>query len=190
MISSLRGEVVAKGRDWVEVEVSGVGYRVGLGDRLLRTWSLGDEVKVKTYMAVSDRDISLFGFETDEEVELFRMMIGVSGVGPKTAAAILGSNSAGAVIKAVSNAEVKFFEKVKGVGKKAAQKIIIDLKSKIGGLKELDLTVSGEVEKDDLYLGLKQLGFSGIEIEKIVIKVPVDLTTVEDRLGWCLRNLG
>ena len=150
MISSLRGEVVAKGRDWVEVEVSGVGYRVGLGDRLLRTWSLGDEVKVKTYMAVSDRDISLFGFETDEEVELFRMMIGVSGVGPKTAAAILGSNSAGAVIKAVSNAE----------------------------------------EKDDLYLGLKQLGFSGIEIEKIVIKVPVDLTTVEDRLGWCLRNLG
>lgn len=141
-------------------------------------------------MAVSDKDISLYGFKTDEEVALFRMMIGVSGVGPKTAGLILGSNGASEIVKAVSEADVAFFQKVKGVGKKAAQKIIIDLKSKVGGLKDLDLAASGGQEKDDLYLSLKNLGFSVVEIERVVIKIPVDLETVEDKLGWCLRNLG
>ena len=189
MICSLAGEIIGKGSYFVEIEVAGVGYQVAVGERLLREWVEGDEVRVRTYMAVSDKDISLYGFETDEEVKLFRLMIGVSGVGPKTASLILGSNGAGAIVKAVSEADVAFFQKVKGVGKKAAQKIIIDLKSKIGGLKELDLA-GGEVEKDDLYLSLKNLGFSGIEIERVVVKIPVDLETVEDRLGWCLRNLG
>jgi len=190
MISSLTGEIIVKGRDWIEIEVNGVGYRVAVGERLLKEWAEGDEVRVRTYMAVSDKDISLYGFETDDEVVLFRMMIGVSGVGPKTAALILGGNRADGIVKAISEADVAFFQKVKGVGKKAAQKIIIDLKSKIGGLKDLDLTAEGETRRDELYLGLRQLGFSGVEIEKIVVKVPADLESVEDRLGWCLRNLG
>jgi len=190
MISSLAGEIISKGKDWVEVEVAGVGYRVAVGERLLREWGEGEEVRVRTYMAVSDKDISLYGFKTDEEVVLFRMMIGVSGVGPKTAGLILGSNGASEIVKAVSEADVAFFQKVKGVGKKAAQKIIIDLKSKIGGLKDLDLAASGGQEKDDLYYSLKNLGFSAREMEKVIREVPADLETVEDKLGWCLRNLG
>jgi len=190
MISSLAGEIISKGRNWVEIEVAGVGYRVAVGERLLREWGEGDEVRARTYMAVSDKDISLYGFKTNDEVVLFRMMIGVSGVGPKTAAMILGGNEADEIIKAVSRADVAFFQKVKGVGKKAAQKIIIDLKSKIGGLKDLDLAGGGGQEKDDLYYSLKNLGFSVREMEKVIGKVPVDLKTVEDKLGWCLRNLG
>jgi len=189
MICALNGEIIGKGYGFVEIDVNGVAYRVAVGERMLREWKEGDTVRLKTYMAVSDKDISLYGFGNDEEVRLFRMMIGVSGVGPKTASLILGSNEAGTIVRAVSEADVAFFQKVKGVGKKAAQKIIIDLKSKTGGLKELDLA-GGEIEKDDLYLSLKNLGFSVMEIEKVVVRIPVDLETVEDKLGWCLRNLG
>ena len=112
---------MVKGKNWIEIEVAGVGYRVAVGERLLKEWREGERVKVRTFMAVSDKDISLYGFGTDEEVSLFRMMIGVSGVGPKTAGLILGSSCAAEIVKAISEADVAFFQKVKGVGKKAAQ---------------------------------------------------------------------
>ncbi len=189
MISSLRGEISKIGNNFVEIEVGGVGYLVWCGLNFLKKRIVGEEMKIYTYQAVSENDISLFGFESDDEVGLFKMLISVSGVGPKSGASIMGQVSSEEIIKAIGNADVKFFEKIKGIGKKTAQRIIVDLKSKIGGLGELDLSKEEKIVDDELIMSLKQLGFDKKEIDKVVSKLPANLETTEEKLSWCLSNL-
>jgi Holliday junction DNA helicase RuvA len=190
MISSLKGEILAIGNNFVEIEVHDVGYLVWSGLNFLKKRNVGEKIKIYTYQSVSENDVSLFGFETTDEVNLFKMLISVSGVGPKTGAQIMGQVNSEEIIKAIGNADVSFFEKVKGIGKKTAQRIIIDLKSKIGGLGELDLTKDDEkTADDDLSLSLKQLGFDRKEIEKVIAKLPKELVTIEEKLEWCLSKI-
>lgn len=197
MISSLKGKISRIGNNFVEIEVHDVGYLVSCGQNFLKRRNIDEELKVYTYQSVSENDVSLFGFETIDEVNLFKMLISVSGIGPKTAAQIMSSSDetssgrgAENIIKAIADADVKFFEKVKGIGKKGAQRIIIDLKSKIGGIGELDLTQDDEkVKDDDLSLSLKQLGFDRKEIEKVIVKLPKELKSIEEKLEWCLASI-
>ncbi|MDD4785298.1 MAG: Holliday junction branch migration protein RuvA [Candidatus Shapirobacteria bacterium] len=188
MISSLKGEILVIGNNFVEVEVQGVGYLVWCGLNFLKRRMVGENLRIYTYQAVSENDISLFGFETNDEVNLFKMLISVSGVGPKSGAQIMGQTSSEEIVKAIGDADVVFFEKIKGIGKKTAQRIIIDLKSKIGGLGELDLSKEDRIE-DDLTLSLKQLGFDRKEIEKVVAKLPKELIVIEEKLEWCLSKI-
>ena len=192
MISSLKGKINRLWGNNCEIEVGGVGYLLWVGKNFLKKHNEGEELKVATYMAVSENDINLFGFEDWDEVNLFKMLISVSGVGPKTAAGILGETDGVEIIKAIGEANVDFFQKIKGIGKKTAQRIIVDLKSKIGGLGELDLASDAKgygTLNDDLILSLKQLGFDRKEIEKVTQKLPKDLETTEEKLAWCLNNL-
>jgi len=189
MIASLCGRVKNILENQIILEVSGVGYLVNIGNKLITKLDDGQEIDLYTYQSVSENDISLFGFESFEEVKLFKMLISVSGVGPKTGAQILSKTESDLVIKAISNADVKFFEKIKGLGKKTAQRIIIDLKSKVGGIKDLDLNQEEIDKEDDLYLSLKQLGFERREIEKIMSKLPKEIIIIEEQLEWCLKNL-
>jgi len=171
----------------VEIDVNGVGYEIQLS---ITNYELriGDVIKLHIFMAVSENDIRLFGFKTIEDLDLFKMLITVSGVGPKTAAQILSTTDGVAVIKAIGDADVDFFKKLKGIGLKTAQRIIVDLKSKIGGLGELNLKENNIVE-DDLTASLKQLGFEKKEIEKVVSKMPGELVELEEKLEWCLQNI-
>ncbi|OGL54286.1 Holliday junction DNA helicase RuvA, partial [Candidatus Shapirobacteria bacterium RBG_13_44_7] len=154
-----------------------------------RDFGEGDEVKVFTYMGVSENDISLYGFGSWEELDLFKLLITVSGVGPKTAAQILTGARAEEVVRAIGEAEVDFFKKIKGIGLKTAQRIIVDLKSRIGGLGELNLKEELPLLEDDVVLSLRQLGFEKKEIEKVIKLVPKELVTTEERLEWCLGNI-
>lgn len=189
MISSLRGIVARRNEGAVEVEVNGVGYLVHVNKKFISEHAEGELVKVVTYMAVSENDMSLFGFENPEDLEVFKLLITVSGVGPKTAMGVMSEVAGEQIVKAIADADVEFFQKIKGIGKKTAQRIIVDLKSKIGGLGELDLTQEA-AEEDEVYLSLKQLGFAKEEIKKVMEKLPKEMTGLEERLGWCLRNLG
>lgn len=199
MISSLRGKITNIGKDSVELEVNGVGYEIQISVNSEQL-TMGTEIKLHIFMAVSESDIRLFGFMTDDELNVFKMLITVSGVGPKTAAQILAASANASasrgpaeLMKAIGDADVGFFEKIKGVGKKTAQRIIVDLKGKINN-QNLDMAAfadgPGEPREDDLFLSLKQLGFDRKEIEKVTKKVPVELTTTEGKLSWCLQNLG
>jgi holliday junction DNA helicase RuvA len=187
MISSLKGKVDRVWGNYIEVEVGGVGYLVWVGKR---NYSEGQEVKVFTYLAVSENDMALYGFENFEDLDLFKMLITVSGVGPKSAAQILGQCKGLEIIKAIGDADTTFFEKIKGVGKKTAQRIIVDLKSKIGGLGELNLRDELPLLEDDVVLSLRQLGFERREIENVIKKLPKDVDILEDKVSWCLQNLG
>ncbi|HNZ84400.1 MAG TPA: Holliday junction branch migration protein RuvA [Candidatus Woesebacteria bacterium] len=190
MISSLKGKINRMWGNNCEVEVGGVGYCIWVGRNFVKKHNQGEEVTVSTYMAVSENEINLFGFENWEEVDLFKMLISVSGVGPKTAAGILGEAESEAVVRAIGEADVDFFQKIKGIGKKTAQRIIIDLKSKIGGLGELDLTGDDKkTEPDEVFLSLKQLGFERKEIEKVIAKLPKEIIVIEEKIQWCLGNI-
>lgn len=187
MISSLRGKVSRISQNQVEIDVNGVGYSVFMGRH---NFIEDQEVKVFTFMAVSENDMSLYGFEKFEDLDLFKMMITVSGVGPKSAAHILASTNGTEIVKAIGEADVEFFKKLKGIGLKTAQRIIVDLKSKIGGLGVLNLKDSLPLLEDDVVLSLQQLGFEKKEIEKVVKRIPAELEELEERISWCLQNLG
>ena len=189
MISSLKGKIRRLWENRVEIEVNSVGYSVWVGKRLVNKLVEGDELVLEIHMAVSENDISLYGFETGEDLEIFKMLIGVSGVGPKTGASIISEVGSGPVLKAISEADVDFFKKIKGIGLKSAQRIIVDLKSKVGGLGVLDLNKGSELVEDDLFLSLKQLGFERKEIDKVVERMPKEIMEIEEKLAWCLKNL-
>lgn len=190
MISSLKGVVTKIWSNNVEVAVNDVGYWVYIGNNLARKLKEGDEVKLQIYMAVSEKDISLYGFENWEDLNLFKLLITVSGVGPKTGAQILGNTSSSEIIRAIGEADVGFFGKIKGIGKKTAQRIIVDLKSRIGGLGELNLKEELPLLDDDLVSSMRQLGFDRKEIDKVIVKLPSELETLEEKLQWCLQNMG
>ncbi len=191
MISSLRGTVNRIYSNYIEIEVGGVGYEVQTSNINLQS-SIGEEIKLHIYTSMNDSSISLFGFKTVEDLDLFKMLITVSGVGPKTAAGIVGEKSSGEIIKAIGDADVDFFKKIKGIGLKTAQRIIVDLKSKINN-QVLDMSAFAEAmadKEDDLTLSLQQLGFEKKEIEGVTKKMPKELEQLEEKLEWCLQNLG
>jgi Holliday junction DNA helicase RuvA len=186
MISSLRGKISRIWGNEIEIDVGGVGYEVWVGRGNFKE---GDEIKVPVYMAVSENEMRLFGFENYEDLDLFKMLITVSGVGPRTAAGILAEKKSTEIVKAIGEADVDFFKKLKGIGLKTAQRIIVDLKSKIGGLGELNLKDNLPLLEDDVVLSLQQLGFEKKEIEAVVKKIPVELVETEERISWCLQNI-
>lgn len=155
-------------RNEVWVDVNGVGYRVKTQNSNLKYQS-GEMVELYIHTAVREDDISLYGFKSREELELFEMLIEVSGVGPKTAMEILAGAKVEEIEKAIREADVAFFSRIKGIGKKSAQRIIIDLKNKIGSLKDIDL---GMIEEEDaVALALKQFGFKAAEIEAVMKQI-------------------
>lgn len=185
-MSSLKGKINRIWGNEVEIDVNGVGYTVWMGRKNFKE---GDEVKMVTYMAVSENEIRLYGFENYEDLDLFKMLITVSGVGPKTAAGILAEKQGMEIMKAIGEAEVEFFKKIKGIGLKTAQRIIVDLKSKIGGWGELNLKENLPLIEDDVVLSLRQLGFERKEIEEVLKRMPKELTVMEEKISWCLQNI-
>ena len=190
MISGLKGKVENRESNFVEIDVGGVIYKVFMSKRVLSKLEIGKEVLVRTYMHIREEEMSLYGFLDKEEVDLFEMLISVSGVGPKSGLVIFDENGVEEIKKAIMEADVEFFKKVKGLGLKTAQKIIIELKNKIGSIKELDLTASNAVfSEDEVYMSLVQLGFDKKTIIEVIKKIPKGLVNTEERLSWCLKNV-
>ena len=133
MIGFIRGIVDTVGENIALIDVSGVGFEVNIGSGTAAEMpSVGDEVKLYTYMAVREDDMSLFGFLHRDELELFKMLIKVSGIGPKGAQAILSVMSVSDLRFAILTGDAKAISRAPGIGGKTAQKLIVELKDKIG----------------------------------------------------------
>ncbi|MBT4124740.1 MAG: Holliday junction branch migration protein RuvA [Candidatus Pacebacteria bacterium] len=157
MIGFLSGTIQKLSNSLLIHTSGGVGYKVEVGPSFFNRLQDKDTVSLFIYTHVKEDTLSLFGFGTQKDMTLFELVLSVSGVGPKIALAIIDSG-AERLVEAVQNANVEFFKSVKRVGKKLAQKIIIDLKSKLGGLKDLDLSPLSKTERDAMD-GLLGLGF-------------------------------
>src|SRR5215469_14072250 len=130
MISRLRGEVVSRSPAGMVVEVGGVGYLVAATPRV--SARVGDEVVVETYLHVREDALQLYGFANADERELFELLLGVSGIGPKVALAIVSGSPAADLRRAIARDDLARFEAIPGIGRKTAQRVVMELKEKIG----------------------------------------------------------
>ena len=187
MIAYIRGVLVEKFFDRVIVEASGVGYElfipVSTFDKLPRE---GEETKLLAWHCVREDDEMLFGFATGVEREMFLKLTQVSGVGPKIALAILSGSSIGELSLAIASGNAKRISAIKGVGKKTAEKICVELKDKVNAIEALASTSRSSREDSkapmlrDAILALSALGFSEETANKMVTKVIQENPSIAD----------
>lgn len=190
MIGYLKGKAEFIDGQHIIVNVQGVGYKVLVSSDILGKAEIGKEIRLFTYTYVRDDTLDLFGFLSIEDLKLFEQLIGVSGIGPKTAVGIFSVGDRTAIIEAVVKADVDFFAAVPRLGRKNAQKIIIELKTKLGSLSEIDLSVEGGKETSDILNVLKTFGFSRKEAQEALKAVANDAKTTEEKIRAALKYLG
>ncbi len=178
MISYIKGELVYIGENSIIVDNNGIGYNVCVsGATVYRLPHINNEIRIFTYMDVKEDSIQLYGFMTRDELNMFNMLITVSGIGPKGALAILSALTPKDIVLAVSYGDKNALSVGKGIGKKTAERIILELKDKIGAFsgEEREDTVINTVsiiedrdERNDAVAGLVSLGFTKSEALKAV----------------------
>lgn len=189
MIGLLTGNVVYKTNISVILDVSGVGYKVLLPESILTTLSLQDSKTLFIYTHVREEALDLYGFLSPEDLRLFEYLIGVSGVGPKSALGVFSVGDRSAIIKAIATGDVSFFTSVPRLGKKNAQKIIIELKSKLGSTEDLDLS-EGDSKNSDVAEALQGLGFTKQEAQQAIAALDGQARTPEQQIRLALKYLG
>jgi len=188
MISKLSGKVTFKGTHKIEIDVNGVGYEVfaSVGD--LDKLKIGAEAEIFIYHHIAEDKNDLYGFLNRQDRLVFEMLIGVSGVGPRTAQNIFSIGSGEKILGAISKADVNFFKQVKGLGGKGAQRIIVDLKAKAGSVADLDFNL--EAEDESVFEALLNLGFMKGEARGVLTSLPEELKTENEKIKFALRQLG
>jgi len=190
MIGFLNGEVVARDGQNIIIDVGGVGYRVLVSNSVLSKVTLNGKLKLFIYTHVREDAISLFGFLDSLDLKLFENLISVSGIGPKTAMNIFSIGTRDAISQAIITGDVSFFVGVPRLGKKNAQKIIIELKSKLGSIEDLDLSKMDLKENSEVIAALRQFGFSSKEALEALKAIKGDSKTTEEKIRMALKYLG
>jgi Holliday junction DNA helicase RuvA len=186
MIAAVRGQIIARGAGHVVVETNGVGYKVFVPRHPSR-----DEVLLHTHQVVREDDQSLYGFETREELALFEMLISVSGVGPKAGLAILSVARPAEIAGAIASGDTEVLARAPGVGKKTAERLIVDLKGKIGRVAGVPVTAGALTAEDDAHAALVALGYTSSEAATALRDAPPKgSATTEERLAAALRVTG
>jgi holliday junction DNA helicase RuvA len=179
VIALLSGKVAVRRSDHVVVDCGGVGYRLAVSSETLRhVPAVGNEVVLHTHLVVRDDALALFGFATEEERELFLMLLGVQSVGPKVALAVLSGGSPRDLLGALAAGDAARFQAVPGIGKRTAERIIVELREKVGvslaaggwaGGDGFPITVSrGDDPHSIARAGLLGLGYSPIEVDELL----------------------
>ena len=201
MISYIRGELVAQYEDKVIVDVGGVGYGIYMSAQSMsKLPPVGSEVKIHTYLNVKEDSMQLFGFLTVDDLNVFKLLIGVSGIGPKGALAILSVMSTDDLRFAVLSDDAKAIAKAPGVGNKTAQRLIIELKDKLSledafeqKLSHTQEAVSGNGLKgirNEAVEALVSLGYSSTEALKVLRDIEItEDSSVEDILKLALKQM-
>ena len=190
MIGSLHGKLQARTDDTLIVNVGGVGFRVRVSNNTAAgLGAIGSEVQLFTHLRVREDELSLYGFATEEELHLFETLMTVSGVGPKVALNVLASAPIGTLKIALAEGNVDALTAVPGIGKKTAQRLVLELKGKI------DVSGLGEVSEispvdKDVMDALINLGYSAAEATRAARAVPASAKSLEDRIRIALQYLG
>jgi Holliday junction DNA helicase RuvA len=187
VISRLRGKAVAWDADGLVLDVNGVGYRLHATPTAVKKADGADEVVLETHLHVREDAMQLFGFADGEERELFEQLLAVSGVGPKVALAIVSGYSPGELRRAIVREDDALFQTIPGIGKKTAQRVVLELKEKIAPLAAVEAPHLGAgdghiVARD----ALVELGYSAAEAEQRLAAVDPDLPPAE-RVREALR---
>ena len=192
MIASLEGKLERVGGDGAVINVGGVGFKVAMPTSDLAVLGKpGQNVKVFTHMHVREDNIALFGFGTAEGLWLFETLIGVTGLGPKLSLALLSAMSPEQVTAAIATGSADMLDMVPGIGKKVANRIILELKEKIGAGWVISPASQAAQENTDVLTALTSLGYSAAEAVKAVGVLPDDpKLKLEEKVKLALQYLG
>lgn len=186
MIGRLRGVLVSTRESGIVIDVAGVGYEVAMTNRdLVGLPGIGEEIVVHTHTHVREDDISLYGFGAESDRELFRILISASGVGPKVAMALLASMTGDEIVRAVTGEDPDALTIAPGIGKKGAQKIVLELGSKLAGRES---EVVGGHSLGSVRSALEGLGYSTAEINGVVKDLDPD-QTIQEQIKSALQRL-
>lgn len=189
MISYLEGKVKFKGVNSITLLAGGVGYKVAVPIYIINSIKLGTNCALFVHSHIREDCFDLYGFETSEDLVLFELLIGVSGVGPKTALGIFNNGRAEKIKEAIVKGDTEFFSGVPRLGKTNSQKIIIELRGKLGGLGELEDLAMESGETKEVVEALKGLGFGVPEIRETIKEVR-EVKGVEGKIREAIKRMG
>lgn len=197
MISYIKGNLEAKNLDNVVIDVGGIGYKIFMSiNSIERIGEIGTIVKVHTYMRVREDDISLYGFCTNEELRMFEQLIGVSGVGAKSALTILSNISPSSFALAIISGDVNTLKSLPGIGAKSAQRMILELKDKMKTQDEIQTeimptkTIVTNDKVRDAVEALQVLGYARKDIDLAISNIDTKDLSVEEIIKQGLKYLG
>lgn len=188
MIAYLKGKIIAKGERYLVIEHGGLGYKLYVTLTLWADLDIGREVEFFVHHYIREDASDLYGFKTQEELDFFEKLISISGVGPKSALAVLTVADVSEIKTAIANNDPTILTKVSGIGRKTAERVVLELKEKIeflagSGEKE---SVEASTEVIDALVGL---GYKANEARELVKKMPADLDGTSEKIKWALKNL-
>jgi Holliday junction DNA helicase RuvA len=188
VIARITGTAEVIGKESVVLQVGGMGFQVFVTQPALnQEVALGRRVTLFTHLHVRESELTLYGFSTEEELDLFRMLLGVSGIGPKVALSMLSFLPPDRLQAAIAQEDVTTLARVPGIGPKTAKKLVFDLKDKVGELVGLGEPVSGLTEADaDLISALTALGYSVSEVREAIRALPREELSLEERVRLAL----
>lgn len=190
MITTLRGQIIQLEDNAAILEVGGIGLRIFVPLPLLGRVKIGESIMLQTHLSVREDALTLYGFDTIIDRSLFTMLLSVDGVGPKAALAVLSTLDYETVQSAVYNDQDEILNRVPGVGKKTAQKIILYLKDRLKPVSGLERIASMSDTDSEVLEALISLGYSVVEAQRAIQNLPKDAPeNVEDRLRLTLQNV-
>lgn len=197
MISYIKGNLEIKNLDSIVIDVGGIGYKIFMsGNSINRVGEIGNTVKVHTYMRVREDDISLYGFCTNEELRMFEQLLGVSGVGAKSALTILSNISPSSFALAIISGDVNTLKSLPGIGAKSAQRMILELKDKMKTQDAIETEfiptkiIAKNDKTKDAIEALQVLGYARKDIEIAISHIETENLTVEEIIKQGLKYLG
>ena len=190
MITQLSGNITFTGNNYVVLDVAGVGYkvRVSLDTLLALTKKRQHPVSLWTHLAVRETSLDLYGFLEQPELEFFEMLITISGIGPKSALGILSVAPVDTIKHAIASGDTSYLTKVSGIGKKNAEKIVVELRDRLGGA----YSSAGTTLKEDadVIAALQSIGYSLKEARDALKGVSKDTTGTNEKIREALKQLG
>ena len=191
MISIIQGKLIAKNNNELIVMTSGgVGYRVMASPAALALAPVGDEITISTYLSVKEDAMDLFGFASPAEKELFKNFLTVSGVGPKTALHLLELGGVEEITLAIGRSDVDYLTKVSGIGKKTAERIVVELKNKVAkGISESGVKLPAGDAMMDVVDALVTLGYSALQAREVIKSIDTTGKNSEQLLREALQRI-
>ena len=198
MISYIKGKLEIKSKDYIVVDVGGIGYKIFMSETAINELEKGKEVKIFTYMKVREDDISLYGFLNNEELVTFELLISVGGVGAKSAITILSNITPSKFALAVITNDVNTLKKLPGIGAKTAGRIILELKDKMKTEQSIEENKDEEIKEaivldnkaNDAVEALCVLGYTRKDVEKVLSNIDTNKLKVEEIIKQGLKYLG
>ena len=184
---------MGRGKGYLILDVGtglgGLGFKVSVPEPTQARFRLDEEAALHTYLQVREDDLSLYGFESEDELSLFEMLLSVSGVGPKVALSALSTLAPDALRLAIGNKEPALIARVPGIGKRTAEKIVLDLKDKVGAPTSQLESLAQSMDMDgEVIEALVSLGYSVVEAQRAVQTLPKDAVGIEERLRLALSQ--